>query len=654
MKKILREIKILFNSYPDYTAANIINRIKQYPVVSFDIFDTLLKRNVESPETVFYLAAKQYSEKFQLQVRAEDIAEDRKKAESLARSKTRCKREVTLEEIYSNFPLSQAINPAELMLCELEVEKKICYVNVEIKKVFDWCVAQGKRILILSDIYYPEDYITELLFQNGYSKYNDLYVSSLSGYQKNTGRLYELVISEGIDPKTMVHIGDSFKADYIQALKNRISAIRIARNPNRTKYTRIYKMPQYTRNIWRDISKIMSGHINRKWSEYYQYGYEVLGPLLYGFSRWLHNRAMLEKVGRLFFVARDGALMQKAYNTLYKDEALDNQYFYASRTAIRMPYLYMENSIENLVSLLHGKAFVFTTIHDLARLLNIDEIYAKKIWKQCGFKEDEMINLYDYLNNSALRMLYELLKPHMEKNMKNSYLFFIEYLSQNGFEGKVAIVDIGWYGSLQKCMEKIAKKASLKVNLYGFYLGLDESINRDEHTDAFIPKGQNPGKYVSNCVEYPFMTFEGSTQGYSKNTYGKVEPIISDYEYKNCPKEQQAIANLHKGAIDFIRDMRVRDIDINGLIGYQNLKIATKFPRMKEAKLFGDLFYQEDQLRQLANPKSIFYYLLRPKQFIYEFSKCSWKPGFLKRLFKVPGPYYKALKCLTKLDKENR
>ena len=80
-----------------YTNVNeIINIIKEYEIVSFDIFDTLLKRDVSSPIEVFNLIEERVGK---------DFAVLRMQAEKRARRSLN-KEEVTLKDIYSFMPQS--------------------------------------------------------------------------------------------------------------------------------------------------------------------------------------------------------------------------------------------------------------------------------------------------------------------------------------------------------------------------------------------------------------------------------------------------------------------------------------------------------------------------------------------------------------------
>ena len=69
-------------------------------VISFDVFDTLVHRNVSKPEKIFELLKLAYNEKYSCD---DDLDQIRINAEIQARKKNG-KKEITLEDIYKYFP----------------------------------------------------------------------------------------------------------------------------------------------------------------------------------------------------------------------------------------------------------------------------------------------------------------------------------------------------------------------------------------------------------------------------------------------------------------------------------------------------------------------------------------------------------------------
>ena len=174
-------LKKILNGYPQRSADNIIKMIQPYDVVSFDVFDTLLKRNVESESDVFDLVERKYNSTHDKKI--DGFKEFRKKAESEAREKNVSK-EVTIDDVYAclnNKTVGGAVVneliAADLCSIEKEVETAVCTANQLMMAVFDYCKETGKRILIISDMYWPASFVEELLRNNGIVGYDAIYVS---------------------------------------------------------------------------------------------------------------------------------------------------------------------------------------------------------------------------------------------------------------------------------------------------------------------------------------------------------------------------------------------------------------------------------------------------------------------------------------------
>ena len=81
-------------------------------------------------------------------------------------------------------------------------------------------------------MYIPKEYMKEILTDNGYDDFKDIFVSCDYEKSKHTGELYELV-KKKYSGKTILHIGDNRYSDIIVAKKYGLSTIHI-QNVNRT------------------------------------------------------------------------------------------------------------------------------------------------------------------------------------------------------------------------------------------------------------------------------------------------------------------------------------------------------------------------------------------------------------------------------------
>ena len=204
--------------------------LKKYDVISFDIFDTLIERTCSVPADIFELTGEAVLGKDKaLQFRA-----DRIEAEHNARHK-KTGGEVNISDIYNELDSAYAAFSQQLMAEEQRQEIVNCKKKESMYGFFQKCVASDKCVILVSDMYLPEQVIIKMLEKCGIAGYDDIYISNCYNSNKLTGKLFELVMDErGTDRKKIIHIGDSVKADYIGARKAGIRSILIGRK-NRLK-----------------------------------------------------------------------------------------------------------------------------------------------------------------------------------------------------------------------------------------------------------------------------------------------------------------------------------------------------------------------------------------------------------------------------------
>ncbi len=199
---------------------------KKYKLVSFDVFDTLIERDVEDPTDIFYRVGENILGKGQ----GESFRKDRIIAEQTARSK-KDSGEATLSEIYKELPEKYQMRAQEISDAEVQEELKSCHTKKKGRDLFEFCRNIGKKTIIVTDMYLPREIIEHILHNSGYTGYSSIYVSNVYGCSKRRGGLYRKVLSEEkINGKEMLHIGDSLKADFLSARANKIGACLLFRS----------------------------------------------------------------------------------------------------------------------------------------------------------------------------------------------------------------------------------------------------------------------------------------------------------------------------------------------------------------------------------------------------------------------------------------
>lgn len=644
MKILKRKIKNALDDMGVHYYENIIKRISEKEYVSFDIFDTLIKRDVKKPTDVFLVIEHNYE--------IYDFYKRRIEAEKIAR---KGKVDTTIDEIYDiyNELYLNNINEAEkIKKIEKQVEYELCVQNKLLKKVYDFCIENNKKVYLISDMYLSSEILKEILEKNGYSKYEKLYVSCEYNKTKANGELYKYVIQElGIHTNKLIHIGNDIKTDYIMALKNKISTVKV-------------KTKTYTGNSLLDV--FLSNHKSNSSNFYYDFGYSNFGPLLYGFCLWLKENVKKNDIDNIYFLARDGYIIKKAYEMIFGE--LDNIYYLeASRRSLRVPYLSQKNSIDEMLEELPLPRQ--TNMIQIFDALGLElDIYSAKI-KESGYSVERFYLREKVLKEEGFKNLISSIKDDIIANSISENEALKNYLKKNNFSRKNAIVDIGWGGSMQKYLRNIFNTLPgyEDKELVGFYFGLTEkakgNLSLTNTANAYVFDNYN---FTSEELERPFVGFfeslflepKGSVKRYHINTENLVERY--QYEYINDSGEVlddvDKIHNIQQGALGFIEEYMSTAISryskMDSEAAFKNLFSVGINPKLDQLEKLGSIvFFNNGFKEQLAKPDCILKYLISPIKFKKDFLNSQWKTGFLKGVFKLPLPYYEIFKLMRRVRK---
>ena len=192
--------------------------LRKYQNISFDIFDTLIERDVEDPLDIFSFVENETGE---LNFRNKRI-----QAEKSARRK-KISKEISMEDIYQEYKEGD-FSCEYLKNMELKMEAQ--HINIKKNMVYFYqrCIAENKNIFLVSDMYLPAKFIESLLVACDIRDYKKLYVSCEYEKTKVSSELFRTLLDqENISKEDIVHIGDSPKADFWGARKAGIFSVLI-------------------------------------------------------------------------------------------------------------------------------------------------------------------------------------------------------------------------------------------------------------------------------------------------------------------------------------------------------------------------------------------------------------------------------------------
>lgn len=655
--KSMENVKNKVNSGKQPSLSELTKRIMQYEYISFDIFDTLLKRNVNNPSDVFKLMD------LVLNGHITDFEHKRIRAEQQARLKI--SGEITIKDIYNQMAtFDENIDIDRLIDLELNIESKVLTGNELMIELFDFCKKSNKKVFIISDMYLPRDFIVDILSKNNITNYDKLYVSSEYKKSKNNGDLFDLYLSENhIIPDTAIHIGDSWHSDWKVPKSKGITALHIPKNI------------KHSRNVYDKNDSLainyLSCFLENSFSSndsYYNFGFRRFGPFLWGYTKWLYEQLRSNKINKVFFFSRDGFIMKKAFNLLYPNTKIDTHYLEVSRRSLRVPILWIDHSFNTMLGMVSpSKKVTLQSIFSCVGL-NIDN-YPNLLTKY-NFNKDTYFDRNNIKQNEKLMALYNDLSEDIDRVSGAEYKYLKKYLIQENVNGKFGIVDIGWSGGMQRFLSEALDKLKINSNIKGYYIGVaDYYIRNTKVLPSLDLKGYLfDFKNNSNSIderssfvglfETLFLEQSGSVKNYSySQDLGKIIANRYPYEYiVNGEKttEQVNIESVQEGALDFIKKAQ-KDMFLTDVFSYsaedlfKGLKETGQQPQKKDLQLFANFeFLDEGEKKRLAYPKPLSYYLLHLKSLKEDFLGSRWKTGFMKELFKIDFPYQKIYTWLLK------
>ena len=161
-------------------------------------------------------------------------------------------------------------------------------------------------------------------------------------------------------------------------------------------------------------------------SEYREFGYRCLGPLLLGFSQWLEHNVRKESINKIYFFSRDGFIMKKAFDALSHDNNIKTFYLEVSRRSLRVPILWKDFSFDNLLTMLGpSKLITLRSIFDAVGL-NISE-YSGLISKY-GFNESSFFYRNSIKEESSLMKMYDELSTVIKNNSLKEFSNVKKYI----------------------------------------------------------------------------------------------------------------------------------------------------------------------------------------------------------------------------------
>ncbi len=564
-------------------------------LATFDLFDTLLVRRIADPDWIKdgvarYIAAR--AAQCGLDCPWQQALQSRAAAERRQRA-ANGRRHPDCEAVYPEFMAAAlqeifgARQPPNLLAdvtdFELRLESALLAPRAAMVGLLRQLRARGLRIWAMTDIYLPSEHIRVLLERAGLLADLDGLVSSADSCRaKASGAAFEdLRARLQADPARWLHIGDNPFSDGQRpaALGIRALVLQDAGEAHRKRVFQSYaaaavRRPFWRGRLWQQMAMPLERE-NRGESPLYQDGYNFFGPLATAFVRHVAEQARARGLRRIYFFSREGHMFLRIWESARPywfpaGGAPDARYLCVSRLALAPAACARQG-------LIHANAPMALLparnrdLRDVCRVFGLNPAPLDAVFRKHHLAPDTPLNP-NYAGWTSAgwdnfdRLLQDVeFQDAVRRQTAERGRLLERYLEQEGFfeHPELAVVDIGWLGTIQRFLfDAIAHRPDCP-RLHGFLLaathGIPYPTGPRNDIDGFIfdrRRHNGAGGFIANALnifEEACREPASGITGYAE-TGGRISPLRMT-EDRPARREEAAqdayYAPLQRGMLDF-------------------------------------------------------------------------------------------------------
>ncbi len=316
-------------SHPDQLAA----LLGPYRMVSFDLFDTLLWREIALEDVHAKTAA--FGERL---IRGDDgplprgllLHSRSRHQETLKKagmaSKTAYRNEIDLADVFDTALAPYIADDARraravesLLAYEIETEHRVLTVDPAMRDFLERLRAQDKVLVLASDMYFSERWLRELLTRLDLLKYFDhVFVSATVGVTKHSGKLFDHIDATlGSADWRRLHLGDNWNNDVVQPRKHGWDALHYMNPENEMRKHRLELLHRLDAHRRPAAAQALLAQIRGDKPEDGLVRLVTAGFL--SFSRQVLATAQQGGFDRVLFLTRDGTIYHHLIRQLIAD-----------------------------------------------------------------------------------------------------------------------------------------------------------------------------------------------------------------------------------------------------------------------------------------------------------------------------------------------
>ncbi len=526
-----KKVEYNFKSIKGYTKNEIISQINNAEVISFDLFDTLIVRNVLSYSDLIELVDARLKE---IGIFISDFVSKRigiEKSLSIEKSPT-------LEVIYQKLLQSEKkyIDAFELSNLEYDIDYELIQPRNSVIELIKYSKKIGKRVFITSDSYYTKEQIKAILINNDITEINDILVSCEYNTGKN-GELFNKLI-EIAKTDNILHVGDDYVADIESAQRHGLKSFHIFSSlelfdllgglnlyKNENNLSDRIKIGMLIARIFNNPFQFEDEKKRITMDNSFDIGYSFIAPMVMDFTKWFGEKIKNKNIKNVWFGARDGYLIQKIYNLIYPDEK--TEYFFTSRVSAIRSGMSSRSDIEYVDNMKFSGELADNLKVRFG--INIADIPPDSI------NENE---------SGLLKYSTSILEKSLEH--KRNYLKYIESLELQNNE--VAFFDFVAKGTCQMFIQKLIPNKVIGL----YFLQLEPQFMKDKCMNIipFYTESERETSVIFEnyyILETILTSPEPSVERFDEN--GKVIYAKETREKRNI----DCLLRIHDGIISYIK-----------------------------------------------------------------------------------------------------
>lgn len=578
----------------------------QVRIVSFDVFDTLLRRDVGEPKDIFYIVKEVISANYP-HLPSEFInnfVSLRQTSERMLRDELDKKielKETEVEEfsifdVYNRIQEISGINipVGEFVKIEEDVELGALYPRRLGNFLFEFALSKHKKVIVISDFIHSEEFVKKALKQNGFEP-NSVYVSSKYSLKKHSGNLFKKVIElEKVRPEEILHIGDNIIGDIKQPRSLGIRSIKLTSNLEYIKESfkackkdlNLLKFSAYYRQIWSMYAeRYFQCYLPQNYQEKFisrpeELGYIYLGPTMFAFADSIIRKAESAGINQILFFARDCWLPFIAAEKIIKSQNKN----------IKVAYLQISRKSSTGIDLYKPADIFKVRIDDFSK----DKTFRDLLSARFLLEEKDIPNV-DSLNKDILSKklrditlaetysnLYSIIQECwtvLNERYSTRRILYKQLIETNGINTNHPVIgiDLGYKGSIHKKIQSLFK-GGLTAYLFMTYTdgyGKDPIKNVNTFFSSNLIPVDKQLSFLSHNLLFESLVNQsvGTALNIIKNSKSQIEVVLDNSLQFD---HRLTIDKIHNGASQFFDDY---------------LKVRNKFEYEKSifSILFGEL-----------------------------------------------------------------